>query len=1397
MSETITLNGPAPSISEALVDTPVNIEGLHQFVPPVLYQWPEFARTPEHKLATLFIDVAGFTSLSEALATLGPEGAEILERTIARYFDALMERIEAYHGMPIKVSGDALTVVFPDHEGNLERCVLRALMCASSLRTSALAVARVEIPAHSEAFPPVVLAHKIGVGVGRLLGGTVGDAALRLEYVFSGEALDRAVAAEHHAKGGQVWACPEVLTMLGETHSHLWVDRSHGYARLHDDSAPEQQFPPSAFAMPPLGALPDDETFRRRYLPLIAPAVREHAAQGTLDYLCRHQVITVMFVGCPELKCESPAALVQLDAHYRRMQQIIEQFGGFLSEFEAGDKGAKLIVLFGAPTVLEDPCGQAARCAQAMQDAAREMDIVKDQRIGMTSGRLYVGRIGCRSIVKYSALGDRMNLAARLMGKASQWMVLAERQAAERSQRHARWGTLRKVTVKGKEEPIEVAALQRSRKVNMRERRGRGIIGRKMEQHSIQRMIEGIKNGKGALVLLDGPAGVGKTRLLEFVRRIAREQGEMKCLTWNGAPVLNATPFSGWQGFLMSLVGMRPTDSPQEKLRTFRAWRSKLAPDLQRRVSLLGSLLGVAVEVDSVYAGLPADQLYLFRQRLLAEVIQLITQDVPHILIMDSAERLDLASTQVLVELGGLLEPLKLMLVVAYRPPATGQLDRFLPLNALPAAHRLTLKVLSEKDSHQLVAKRLKVKQVDPELLGLLLTKTAGNPLLLESWVDLLRDQSHIRVLNDVAYLQGSRRVNALPDKLEALVLTQLERLSLEAQLSVLVAGVIGLPFTSADVAAIHPEDATEAQISEHLRLANQAEILWYDRERPNHMIFRSPEVRAAIHDSMPFSLRRTLHARRAETLTARLAHSPSIELELLLAAHYEYVDSPEQQRAAFFRAMRICRDGFDHQGCVRWGRRVLEACHKQGTREGQLETYQAVSSALSKMGETDERQQMLNQWVEEARASGDRRSVIAALVQRSINLLRTGQAGSAQADLACALEAAREIQDGLLEAEVKVNMAMVDGENGHGDKAILNIDEALRVYPGGNPDLLMRILSNRGFALSSANRPAEAHAAFQDALSLSEQCGNIWAQAVLEGNLAVELWNMGYPQQAHTSMLKALELKRTVGDRREVGLTLSNVGFSFYRLGELAKARSYMEEACQLFRRLSYARGEIFAHSNLGEVVWLMGDTQAARKHYETVQERLDRAPHAGLQTELWVRQGELMLTLGDLKKALEFFQSAFKQANTPARKAYRCNAREGMAMVHYALGALEAAQFEIEDALKILEEGCEGLSFPQRVWWRASQIYEALDIPVEAERCARRGLDLVEKEQSQLQGQAARQRQARAWPWNRELMAWQRVRDVKRARAKARRGDNFGENESMGGEHRGADQTTPELVE
>jgi adenylate cyclase len=132
--------------------------------------------------------------------------------------------------------------------------------------------------------------------------------------------------------------------------------------------------------------------------------------------------------------------------------------GGTLDKYT----GDGMMVLFGAPIEQPDHAERAVLAALGMQRAAAE---VSRQRgdvkwqvaygIGITTGPAVVGHIGSKRRLDYTAIGDTVNLAARLEGQAPPGTILIDR-ATVRELKSVRVEELEPVVVKGKAKPVPV-----------------------------------------------------------------------------------------------------------------------------------------------------------------------------------------------------------------------------------------------------------------------------------------------------------------------------------------------------------------------------------------------------------------------------------------------------------------------------------------------------------------------------------------------------------------------------------------------------------------------------------------------------------------------------------------------------------------------------------------------------------------------------------------------------------------------------------------------------------------------------------------------------------------------------------------------------------------------------
>ena len=138
---------------------------------------------------------------------------------------------------------------------------------------------------------------------------------------------------------------------------------------------------------------------------------------GTLDIISELRTVTTVFLKldsyCP-VKNADPITLQPL---FVRVQKALNEAGGFLQQFSIDDKGCVLIAMWGVPScTFENNKARAVSFSLAIHKDIAELG--HKCSIGVTTGKVFCGKVGCSQRRVYVGIGAKVNLAARLMFKS-------------------------------------------------------------------------------------------------------------------------------------------------------------------------------------------------------------------------------------------------------------------------------------------------------------------------------------------------------------------------------------------------------------------------------------------------------------------------------------------------------------------------------------------------------------------------------------------------------------------------------------------------------------------------------------------------------------------------------------------------------------------------------------------------------------------------------------------------------------------------------------------------------------------------------------------------------------------------------------------------------------------
>ena len=483
-----------------------------------------------------------------------------------------------------------------------------------------------------------------------------------------------------------------------------------------------------------------------------------------------------------------------MDRTFEVILNEVHRYEGTINQF----LGDGVMALFGAPVAHEDHAHRALCAALAIQDGLKPLaeevrlkhGVDFKMRMGINTGLVVVGAIGRDLRMDYTAVGDTTNLAARFLGLAKPGQILVGRRTQHLRDGFFVFEDLGDFQVKGKAEPVRAYAViseivGRTRLEVSKERGLTPLVGRERELAALAEVHRRVAASQGAIVLLTGEPGVGKSRLLyEFLRQ----------LDGTGALELETTCVSYGR-----TMAYRPI---MELLRRyFRLSEGITGEELRRRVADQLQLLGIEDEEESVllahFLGVSAPPEFLTRlsgpqlkQRtlgVLRDVLLRASASTPLILVIENMHWIDSASEEFLAHLAAGLPGHRVLLVMTTRPGYAA------PWLAPPLAKTVAVESLGTGDVRGMVGTLLAADKISEQLFKILAEKSEGNPLYVEEILRQLQETGGIAIEGGEARL--SRPDVTVPATIHDIIAARIDRLADTLKQTLQGAAVVGRRF--------------------------------------------------------------------------------------------------------------------------------------------------------------------------------------------------------------------------------------------------------------------------------------------------------------------------------------------------------------------------------------------------------------------------------------------------------------------------------------------------------------------------------------------------------------------------------------------------------------------------
>jgi class 3 adenylate cyclase len=553
-----------------------------------------------------------------------------------------------------------------------------------------------------------------------------------------------------------------------------------------------------------------------------------------------------------------------------RSAAVVQRFAGTVDKFT----GDGIMAVFGAPVALEDHAVRACLAAVGVQDEAKQVAVTVRERdgvdlqlrVGLNSGEVIVGEIGSGAL-GYTAIGEQVGMARRMESVAPPGGVMLGESTARLVEGAAVLGEAEMVRVKGVQDAVPARSL-----VSMAAQSSRTgasysrLVGRDWEVAMLAAMLDRSIEGRGSVVGVVGPPGIGKTRLAREAVQLAKSRGVEVFSTFCESHATDV-PFRVLARLLRAIGQLSGLDDQAARARV----RTQFPKTDPQDVVLLDDLLGIA----DPNVGLPRIDPDARRRRLTALInTAQLARTQPAIFVVEDAQWIDEASESMLADLMAVVPQTHSLVLITYRPEYHGALHH------VAGAQTIALGALSGAETSSLVAELLGQDPTVDEVGAIIAGHAAGNPFFAEEIT---------RELAERGVLVGQRGSYAchtdigearVPATLQATLAARIDRLGPKAKHTLAAAAVVGSRFNCELLAGLgidpRVDELISAELIDQVRFTPRAEYA-----------FRHPLIRAVGYESQLKADRVQMHRRLAAAIEAREPQSAD-QNAALIAQHLE-----------------------------------------------------------------------------------------------------------------------------------------------------------------------------------------------------------------------------------------------------------------------------------------------------------------------------------------------------------------------------------------------------------------------------------------------------------------------------------------------------------------------------
>ena len=921
--------------------------------------------------------------------------------------------------------------------------------------------------------------------------------------------------------------------------------------------------------------------------------------------------------------------------------------------------GDAILAFFGAPIAHDDDAERACRAALDILAGAREYAAKLQRergiegfnvRVGINTGLVVVGEIGTDLRVAYTAMGDTINMAARMEQSAEPGTVLVTEETYRLVAPLFDAKDLGRIEVKGRDEPMAVYRILASKGVGNKVRGVAGLtsplVGRDRELGALQEAMQRLQAGVGGIVTVVGEAGIGKSRLVAEARRDAEASRvqwvEGRCLSYG-----TSVAYLLWLDALRSVLGVSADLSPGATGEALHRVVSAVCRERPEDVyPYLARLMALPPrsENEAQPGDLQGEALKAGTFRAVETLLSCAAQRRPTALVCEDLHWADPTSLDLLERVLALVDRVPLLVVCLFRPDRERGCWRIRETAARLYPHRhadLWLGPLSADESETLLGNLLGIGTLSAGIRERVLQYAEGNPLYVEEILRSLLSNGILRRDKVVGTWTLTQDLDetAVPDTLQGVLMARIDQLREEPKRVLQLASVVGRIFRYRVLAEIAQDDAG---LDDYLIVLQREGMIREMARLPElEYIFKHELTREAAYNGLLRKERRALHRQVAETLERLYPDRVEEQVEIL-AQHWDKAEEPRKATDYLVRAGdRACQLGAS-----------LEA----------IDFYRLALDRARTLPQPEDATELLR------------------LHERlgDVYLLNLSRHDKALAHYTAFLQLAPSDEDAARAGRKSAVLHQLCGRLAEAEECYRMALARLGDLPPGAE--ASAIHCGLAYLLWARNEVEGAGRHAAEGLEIAQRGGDARALADAYRATGTVAYARGDVASACSHLEHCRELYRKLGDLPRTAQTCNNLGEIYRILGQMSLALDHLDEGLALARRIGDTRDEAHLLGTKAELLLDQGRWDAA---IELLEHALPLAEESGVAPGII----EVHLFLGAAYEGTGRLENALNHLRAAERLSQETQYSRFAPRIYLGIARVSATQGNADESRRFLE--------------------------------------------------------------------------------------------------------------